>query len=202
MYAKKNKPDTFIVYENNNKYCPKTKEELVENIKELIGKGVTNLNCIDTSKITDMSYLFERELSKINNINISKWDVSNVENMHSMFIYCENFEGKGLENWDVSNVKDMGHMFDDCKKFDCDLSGWNVSNVTNMTDMFANCESFKGKGLENWNVNNVTDMYRMFFNCKNFNCNLSKWNVSNVDNMLYLFDNCTSLKNTPRWYKE
>ena len=33
MYAK-NKPDTFIVYENNNKYCPKTKEELVENIKE------------------------------------------------------------------------------------------------------------------------------------------------------------------------
>ena len=150
MYAK-NKPDTFIVYENNNKYCPKTKEELVENIKELIGKGVTNLNCIDTSKITDMSYLFERELSKINNINISKWDVSNVENMHSMFIYCENFEGKGLENW---------------------------------------------------NVNNVTDMYRMFFNCKNFNCNLSKWNVSNVDNMLYLFDNCTSLKNTPRWYKE
>ena len=68
--------------------------------------------------------------------------------------------------------------------------------------MFANCENFKGKGLENWDVSNVTDMYRMFFNCKNFNCNLSKWNVSNVENMFYLFDNCTSLKNTPRWYKE
>ena len=192
----------FIIESITKNKSPKNKKELISNIKELIGKGVTDLNCIDTSKITDMSYLFDRELSKIKNINISNWDVSNVENMHSMFIYCENFEGKGLENWDVSNVKDMGHMFDGCKKFDCDLSGWNVINVKNMGDMFANCESFKGKGLENWDVSNVTDMYRMFFNCKNFNCNLSKWNVSNVENMLYLFDNCTSLKNTPRWYKE
>ena len=192
----------FIIESITKNKFPKNKKELISNIKELIGKGVTDLNCIDTSKITDMSYLFDRELSKIKNINISNWDVSNVENMHSMFIYCENFEGKGLENWDVSNVKDMGHMFDGCKKFDCDLSGWNVSNVKNMGDMFANCENFKGKGLENWDVRNVTDMYRMFFNCKNFNCNLSKWNVSNVENMLYLFDNCTSLKNTPRWYKE
>ena len=141
----------FIIESITKNKSPKNKKELISNIKELIGKGVTDLNCIDTSKITDMSYLFDRELSKIKNINISKWDVSNVENMHSMFIYCENFEGKGLENW---------------------------------------------------NVNNVTDMYRMFFNCKNFNCNLSKWNVSNVDNMLYLFDKCTSLKNTPKWYKE
>ena len=141
----------FIIESITKNKSPKNKKELISNIKELIGKGVTDLNCIDTSKITDMSYLFDRELSKIKNINISNWDVSNVENMHSMFIYCENFEGKGLENWDVSNV---------------------------------------------------TDMYRMFFNCKNFNCNLSKWNVSNVENMLYLFDNCTSLKNTPRWYKE
>ena len=192
----------FIIESITKNKSPKNKKELISNIKELIGKGVTDLNCIDTSKITDMSYLFDRELSKIKNINISNWDVSNVENMHSMFIYCENFEGKGLENWDVSNVKDMGHMFDGCKKFDCDLSSWNVSNVKKMGDMFANCENFKGKGLENWDVSNVTDMYRMFFNCKNFNCNLSKWNVSNVENMFYLFDNCTSLKNTPRWYKE
>ena len=192
----------FIIESITKNKSPKNKKELISNIKELIGKGVTDLNCIDTSKITDMSYLFDRELSKIKNINISNWDVSNVENMHSMFIYCENFEGKGLENWDVSNVKDMGHMFDGCKRFDCDLSGWNVSNVKKMGDMFANCENFKGKGLENWDVSNVTDMYRMFFNCKNFNCNLSKWNVSNVENMFYLFDNCTSLKNTPRWYKE
>ena len=192
----------FIIESITKNKSPKNKKELISNIKELIGKGVTDLNCIDTSKITDMSYLFDHELSKIKNINISNWDVSNVENMHGMFIYCENFEGKGLENWDVSNVKDMGHMFDGCKKFNCDLSGWNVSKVTNMNRMFSGCNKFEGKGLDKWNVSKVENMMFMFCDCIKFDCDLSKWNVSNVDNMLYLFDNCTSLKNTPRWYKE
>ena len=156
---------------------PKNKKELISNIKELIGKGVTDLNCIDTSKITDMSYLFDRELSKIKNINISNWDVSNVENMHSMFIYCENFEGKGLENWDVSNVKDMGHMFKGCTNFDADLSSWDVSNVTTMSEMFYYCKKFTGKGLEKWNISKVKNTDDMFWYCHN-------------------------LKNKPSWYKE
>ena len=154
---------------------PKNKKELISNIKELIGKGVTDLNCIDTSKITDMSYLFDRELSKIKNINISNWDVSNVENMYSMFIYCENFEGKALENWDVSNVKDMKFMFSYCEIFNSDLSKWNVSNVTDTTNMFNYCRKFTGKGLENWNVSKVKNTDDMFWYCHN-------------------------LKNKPTWY--
>ena len=73
------------------KYRPKTKEELVEAIKKEIyeiqrTKNKPNwqadLNCIDTSLITDMSDLFSKEygLNKFNG-DISKWNVSNVENM-------------------------------------------------------------------------------------------------------------------------
>ena len=171
----------------------KTKKELISNIKELIGKGVTDLNCIDTSKITDMSYLFDRELSKIKNINISKWDVSNVENMHSMFIYCEKFEGKGLENWDVSKVKDMSNMFHWCLKFDCDLSGWNVSKVENMDNMFC-LTPFTGEGLEKWNVSNVYNMRGMFHGCNEFDCDLSNWDVSNVIDMEGMFRGCKKFK--------
>ena len=63
---------------------PKTKAELARIIKNTIkGKGNNcDLNFIDTSKITDMSYLFEE--SEFNG-DISKWNVSNVKNMSNVF---------------------------------------------------------------------------------------------------------------------
>ena len=127
---------------------PKNKKELISNIKELIRKGVTDLNCIDTSKITDMSYLFTGELGKIDNINISNWDVSNVTNMKQMF---------------------AGY-----KTFNCDLSNWDVSNVKDMSFMFNGCKEFEGKGLENWDVSNVNYMNYIFDGCTSLK-NTPRW---------------------------
>ena len=66
---------------------PTTKEELQEIIKNTIKEqGLEcDLNFINTSLITDMSYLFKG--SKFNG-DISKWDVSNVEDMSFMFENC------------------------------------------------------------------------------------------------------------------
>ena len=63
---------------------PKTKEELKEIIKERMKTNGPDcdLNDIDVSLVKDMSFLFCR--SKFNG-DISKWDVSNVESMDSMF---------------------------------------------------------------------------------------------------------------------
>ena len=63
---------------------PKTRDELIKLVEERINKEGTDcdLNDIDTSLITDMSELFSD--SKFNG-DISKWDVSNVEDMRYMF---------------------------------------------------------------------------------------------------------------------
>ena len=85
---------------NNFKYCPETKMELRDIIKQRIkaeGNKV-DLNDIDVSKITDMSGLF-RGLDDFNG-DISNWDVSNVKNMNSMFEECVNF------NQDISRLND------------------------------------------------------------------------------------------------
>ena len=58
-YIIKKKLDTPIDSEDHYEYFPKTKDELIKIIRELFSKGKTNLNCIDTSEITDMSYLFK-----------------------------------------------------------------------------------------------------------------------------------------------
>ena len=102
-YIVKKKLDKPIDSEDHYDYYPKSKKELIENIKELLNNKIYDFNCIDTSEITDMSKLFYD--SKFKDINI---DVS---------------------EWNVSNVKNMSHMFYDCMKFDCDLSNWNVSKV-------------------------------------------------------------------------
>ena len=164
-YIIKKKLDKAIDSEDHYDYYPETKEELIENIKECFNNEDYNLNCINTSKITDMSNLFKYiDLYNIN-FDVSKWDVSNVENTSFMFTGFVKFDCD-LSNWDVSKVKNMNYMFYNCENFDCDLSKWDVSNVLNMICMFGNCKNFKGIGLDNWNVNKVKHMQNMLNGCK------------------------------------
>ena len=99
------------------KYFPKDKNELKDILRErLLSDPNADLNDIDVSNVTDMSYLFFQ--LDPHNIDISEWDVSNVENMNSMFNGCVNFNCD-ISNWDVSKVEDMNYMFFGCKKFKC-----------------------------------------------------------------------------------
>ena len=88
---------------------PKAKDELKSMIeREIDINGYDcDLNHIDVSNVTDMSYVFYD--TKFNG-DISNWDVSNVKDMSGMFRESE-FNGD-ISNWDVSNVKDMSNMFD------------------------------------------------------------------------------------------
>ena len=224
-YIVKKKLDKPIYSEDHYDYFPETTDELIKVIRMLLlDKGETNFNCIDTSKITDMSELFYNkediniDVSKWNvsnvedmnrmfyncgdfNCDLSNWDVSKVENMERMFHYCEKFNCD-LSKWDVSKVKNMSYMFYRCENFDCDLSKWDVSNVEKIDHMFCECRIFIGKGLDNWNISKkVVDMSNMFDGCRKFNCDLSKWNTKKVKDMRYMFYNCNSLKNKPKWYK-
>ena len=101
-------------------YHPKTKEELGNLINELIEErgNEADLNDIDVSQITDMSYLFYG--SQFNG-DISNWDVSNVEDMYCMF-FNSKFNGD-ISNWIVRRVRDMDGMFYN-SKFNGDISKW------------------------------------------------------------------------------
>ena len=119
-----------------DKVQPKNKTQLKQLIDYAFKHNIYDLNFIDTSKITDMSELFE---DVKHNFDISGWDVSNVTAMKFMFYFCVNFN--------------------------CDLSSWDVSNVTDMNHMFCCCNNFKGKGLDHWNLQSLIYSYCMFYGC-------------------------------------
>ena len=124
-------------------YFPKTKKELIKILEERLKENKNaNLNDINVSEITDMSYLFS-DLDP-HNIDISGWDVSNVTDMYLMFWGCQNFNSD-LSKWNVSNVTDMYKIFYNCYSFNSDIRKWDVSKVTDMRDMFAGCDSLKNK---------------------------------------------------------
>ena len=145
-YIINKKLDKPIDSEDYYEYYPKTKDELIYNIKNLIKQDIYDFNCIDTSEITDMSYLFDdlENISIKENFDVSEWDVSNVKNMRCMFEQCKKFNCD-LNNWNVSNVINMESMFENCKNFNCNLSKWNIHKVKYMNYMFDGCTSLKNK---------------------------------------------------------
>ena len=171
---------------------PATKADLVAEITRATtahGNEV-DLNYIDTAAITDMSWLFSGHakngygLNKFNG-DISKWDVSQVTDMRSMFEGATAFNGD-ISKWDVSQVTDMRSMFDNATAFNGDISEWKVSNVTTMRSMFYDATTFN-QNISEWKVSNVTTMRTMFCRARAFDQDISRWDVSNVTNMHAMF---------------
>ena len=187
---------------NNYKYFPKTKDELVQILEELLKERGPNadLNDIDTSKIKDMHSLFSYIDVKIRNIDISQWNVSNVESMSDMFFGCEEFNCD-LSQWDVSSCKNMYGMFYFCKKFDSDLSQWDVSNVEDLGAMFAYCENFNSN-ISRWNVSRCENMANMFIKCKKFSQDLNRWKVDKVNSFkdMFIYSKMKKDNDLPFWY--
>ena len=154
-----------------NNYTQNVREHIIatnDTLKDIISQEIrkygtnADLNHIDVSNVTDMSYMFSN--SEFNG-DISNWNVSNVTNMSYMF---ENSKFNGdISNWDVSNVTNMRFMFGN-SEFNGDISNWNVSNVTDMSYMFENSK-FNGD-ISKWlpmlqkNDIDLTDLHYNFTN--------------------------------------
>ena len=97
-----------------------------------------DLSGLDTSKVTDMNYMFGN--TGISNLNTS--------------------------NFDTSNVTDMSHMFANTYLESIDLRHFNTSNVTTMRNMFMTSTKLVNLNLSECDFGKVKNVYRMFQNCK------------------------------------
>lgn len=149
---------------------------------------ITGLENIDTSNVTDMSYMFYYCIELTSELNLSNFVTNNVNNMSNMFAYCcANTDGVkiNITGFDTSNVTDMSYMFYGKNRI-VGLDKLNTSKVTNMSYMLAGYseESF---ALTNFDTSNVTDMSYMFYGAQCKNIDISSFNTSKVTNMSGMF---------------
>ena len=164
---------------------------------------LNNIEGIDTSNVTNMSYMFQYtgRIRDVFTLDVSHFDTSKVTDMSSMFEQTgrntENFT-LDVSNFDTSNVTDMSYMFaylgESNSDFTLDVSNFDTSNVTNMSRMFWNTGSNSKVfmlDVSNFDTSNVTDMSYMFSgtgcSSENFFLDVSNFDTSNVTDMSNMF---------------
>lgn len=125
----------------------------------LVWCDVSNL---DTSKFTDMSYMFFY-CTSISNIDVSRWNVGNVTSMQGMFYGCTSLKSLNIEGWNTSSVSNMTNLFNGCKSLTfLNVNNWDVSNVASVNGMFDGNLSLKSINLSNWDTRSIKEMLFFF----------------------------------------
>ena len=59
-----------------------------------------------------------------------------------MFYYCSSLKELDVSKFNTTNVTDMNHMFSGCSSLkELNLNNFNTNNVTNMCSMFFSCSN-------------------------------------------------------------
>lgn len=137
----------------------------------------------DLSDVENMSSMFYGASSfKLEGDGtLNNWDVSTIRFFDEMFSGAIKFNGD-LRDWETSGAEQMNRVFYKNTIFNSDLSGWDVSNVLTFDGMFSNAEAFNSD-ISGWPTGGATSMNRMFNNAASFNQTLGGWDVGDVAGM-------------------
>ena len=153
---------------------------------------------LDTSAVTIASNMFFN-CSGLTTLDLSDWNVSNVEDMGRMFFSCRGLTTLDLSNWNVSSVKTMSGMFYGCSGLTSLTLNWPIINpyaiqLTDMSNMFSGCSSLTTLELSDLNTTRVTDMSNMFYGCTKLRSLSLYETASEVTSMTSMFMNCKKLE--------
>ena len=150
----------------------------------------SDLSKWDVSKVDNIAAMFSG-CGKFNSY-LSRWNVTQVSIMDSLFSNCVVFNSD-LSRWDVGRVGSMRKLFHNARIFDCDLLNWDVSQVKRTDEMFHVASSFRSD-LHKWDVSQVTNMNRMFSRADSFTSDITSWNFTNVKYAKQMLDNLMLFK--------
>ena len=138
----------------------------------------------NTSNVTHMEGAFTNLLLLEEIEGLEYWDTSKVTNMSYMFGYCKSLTNLDLNKWNTSNVTDMSYMFTGMLNLEeLDISSFNTKKVTTFARMFNGSTKLKHIYIgENWSTEANTGETEFVFPTT---CELPNFSSSNP-NCCYL----------------
>ena len=154
-----------------------------------------DLSHFNTSEVENMMQMFIG-LYSCTGLDLSKFDTGNVTNMYQMFAHDRSLVNLNLSNFDTSQVANMAGMFDDLSNVvSLNIDNFDTRNVDTMREMFLNDASLVSLNLSSFDTRKVTDMGYMFYGMKKINSlDLSSFMTSKVTDMFSMFFNTYNLK--------
>lgn len=110
-----------------------------------------NLSNVPTSTCIQFSQMFENCENLTDIIGIEEIDVSNASNyaFSEMFSGCESLTTLDLSKWDVSQADNMARMFARCPNLThLNCTNWDVTNVQTVKEMFMQTPNVTLEGIE------------------------------------------------------
>lgn len=140
-----------------------------------------NVSQWDVSKIKYFDKMFSN-CKSLSFLDVNSWNMISGYSLNNMFAYS-GITDIDLSKWNTSNISDLSNLFFNCKRLkQIDLHTWNTESVKTCYWLFRGCESLEFINIDGWNTCNVYDMDRMFGECQNLITikGLNKLNTSNV----------------------
>lgn len=187
----KDKSDLTRIYIYGT-FTPSDMSSMLYNCSSLNDLGFESL---DTSNVSNMSYLFANCPALLNFPNLN---TSSCTNMAGMFLGCDQVTNWSFLNaWNTSSVTNMSYMFTDCLGMTV-MPTFDMQNVIDASYMFAGCF---GLTTITPNVigNKVQNAEGMFQLCQSLDLkNIGDYTTifghnNNLTNVSYLFDECSAL---------
>lgn len=147
-----------------------------------------DLSHFNTSEVENMMQMFVG-LYSCTSLDLSTFDTRNVTSMYQMFAQSRGLLNLNLANFNTSKVTDMSGMFSATEKLtNLDVGHFNTENVTNMSYMFHYMTKLTTLDLSNFRTGKVIIMEAMFREMPALTTlNIDNFDTRNVNTMREMF---------------
>lgn len=167
-------------------------DKMFSNCQSLAFLDVNNWDMISGYSLNNMF-----AYSGITDIDLSKWNTSNITNLSNLFFECTRLKQIDLHTWNTESVSTCYWLFRGCSSLEfINIDGWNTCNVYDMDRMFGECPKVIAiKGLNKLNTTNVQFTRLMFIGDRSLTTlDLSSFDTQNCIDTNQMFRGCYNLK--------